>query len=564
MKQEDDSGINAVESRVDGSQVDVDLKNDGSDEITRKYGETHRGLKPRHVHLMAIGGSIGVGLWVGIGSVLSKAGPLSLILGYAFWGCFFIWPLYLCVAEMCAYLPVRGSIFTLAARFVDPAVGFAMGWTYFFASTMLVCVEYSAVATVMQYWDRETNPAAWIAMAMVVCFLLNVVAVKWFGESEFIMASTKVLLLLGLVLITLITMSGGNPQGDAYGFRNWGAGAMHSYYAEGDTGRLLGWWSVVIYAGFTIAGPDMIALAAGEIQNPRRTIPRVARLIFYRIVGFYVIGVLAVGIICSSRDNRLVGAIETGEPGAAASPWVIGIENLGIGFLPHLINALIMLSGWSCGNAYLYSSSRTLYGLARSGQAPAILLKCTKQGVPIYCVLVVSAITCITFLVSSNSAVEVFFWFVDLTTTALIATYTFMLITYLGFYRARKAQGLANQYLPYAAPLTPYAPIVALICGCTALLFVGFDVFSPFSIRGFITSYFAIAWAVIMFGVGRFLVWKRGGKMGFIAAADADLVSGKDEIDEECRHWEEGGIEEVEKARLAQMNVGRRTWERMW
>ncbi|EEY19350.1 hypothetical protein D7B24_004494 [Verticillium nonalfalfae] len=562
MKTED--GINAVESRVDGSQADVDLKHDGSDGMTAKYGETHRGLKPRHVHLMAIGGSIGVGLWVGIGSVLSKAGPLSLILGYAFWGCFFIWPLYLCVAEMCAYLPVRGSIFTLAARFVDPAVGFAMGWTYFFASTMLVCVEYSAVATVMQYWDRDTNPAAWIAMAMVVCFLLNVVAVRWFGESEFIMASTKVLLLLGLVLITLITMSGGNPQGDAYGFRNWGAGAMHSYYAEGGTGRLLGWWSVVIYAGFTIAGPDMIALAAGEIQNPRRTIPRVAQLIFYRIVGFYVVGVLAVGIICSSRDPRLVGAIKNGEPGAAASPWVIGIENLGIGFLPHLINALIMLSGWSCGNAYLYSSSRTLYGLARSGQAPAILLKCTKAGVPIYCVLVVSAITCITFLVSSNSAVEVFFWFVDLTTTALIATYTFMLITYLGFYRARKAQGLADQYLPYVAPLTPYAPVVSLICGCTALVFVGFDVFSPFSIRGFITSYFALLWAAVMFGVGRFLVWKRGGKMGFIAAKDADLISGKDEIDEECRHWEEGGIEEVEKARLAKMSVGRRTWEKMW
>ncbi|EGY15944.1 hypothetical protein VD0002_g6303 [Verticillium dahliae] len=562
MKTED--GINAVESRVDGSQVDVDLKNDSSDGMAAKYGETHRGLKPRHVHLMAIGGSIGVGLWVGIGSVLSKAGPLSLILGYAFWGCFFIWPLYLCVAEMCAYLPVRGSIFTLAARFVDPAVGFAMGWTYFFASTMLVCVEYSAVATVMQYWDRDTNPAAWIAMAMVVCFLLNVVAVRWFGESEFIMASTKVLLLLGLVLITLITMSGGNPQGDAYGFRNWGAGAMHSYYAEGGTGRLLGWWSVVIYAGFTIAGPDMIALAAGEIQNPRRTIPRVAQLIFYRIVGFYVVGVLAVGIICSSRDPRLVGAIKNGEPGAAASPWVIGIENLGIGFLPHLINALIMLSGWSCGNAYLYSSSRTLYGLARSGQAPAILLKCTKAGVPIYCVLVVSAITCITFLVSSNSAVEVFFWFVDLTTTALIATYTFMLVTYLGFYRARKAQGLADQYLPYVAPLTPYAPVVSLLCGCTALVFVGFDVFSPFSIRGFVTSYFALLWAAVMFGVGRFLVWKRGGKMGFIAAKDADLVSGKDEIDEECRHWEEGGIEEVEKARLAEMSVGRRTWERMW
>lgn len=180
------------------------------------------------------------------------------------------------------------------------------------------------------------------------------------------MASTKILLLVGLVMITLVTMCGGNPRNDAYGFRYWGDGnAIHSYYAPGGTGRFLGFWSVCMYASFTIAGPDMIALSAGEIQNPRRTIPRVARLIFYRLVGFYVIGVLAVGIICSSRDERLLGALEDGSAGSAASPWVIGIENLGITGLPDLINFLILLSGLSCGNAYLYSSSRTLYGLAR-------------------------------------------------------------------------------------------------------------------------------------------------------------------------------------------------------
>lgn len=180
------------------------------------------------------------------------------------------------------------------------------------------------------------------------------------------MASLKVLLLFGLLFITLITMCGGNPKKDAYGFRHWGGGkAMRSYYADGATGRLCGWWKVILYAGFTIAGPDMLSLSAGEIQNPRRTIPRVAKLIFYRLVGFYVFGVLAVGIICSSEDKRLLGAMADGASGAAASPWVIGIQNLGITGLPDLINFLILTSGLSCGNAYLYSSSRTLYGLAR-------------------------------------------------------------------------------------------------------------------------------------------------------------------------------------------------------
>lgn len=311
-------------------------------------------------------------LGVGIGGVLSKAGPLSVLLGYAFWGLLYIWPLNLCVAEMCAYLPIRGTIFELARRFVDPALGFAMGWTYFFAGLMLVCTEYAAVATIMQYWSKDINPAVWIAMAMVLCIMLNVVAVKWYGESEFIMASTKVILLFGLIILTIVTMAGGNPQHDVYGFRNWGDGNyIHPYLAQGDTGRFLGWWKVVIYAAFTIAGPDMIALAAGEIVNPRRTIPRVAKLIFYRLVGFYFIGVLCVGIICSSRDPRLMGALADGASGAAASPWVIGIENLGIRVLPHIINAAIMLSGWLVFFFFVFLSFLLLFIL----QFPCALMR---------------------------------------------------------------------------------------------------------------------------------------------------------------------------------------------
>ncbi|KLP21546.1 putative general amino acid permease [Fusarium fujikuroi] len=554
-------GISPVESNRPGSLLDTDNK-PVVNELVEKYGQTQRGLKPRHVQLMAIGGSIGTALWVGIGGYLSQAGPLSLLLGYTFWGIFFIWPTYLCVAEMMAYLPVRGSIFELASRFVEPAVGFSLGWTYFFGTCMLVCVEYSAVAAVAEYWDSTTNPAVWIAVSMAICIFLNVVAVKWYGEAEFILAITKVFLLILLVLITIITMAGGNPKSDAYGFRNWKDGAMHEYYAKGPTGRFLGWWSVVIYAAFTIAGPDMIALAAGEIQNPRRTIPRVARMIFYRLVGFYIVGALAVGIICSSKDKRLISAIADGSSGAAASPWVIGIQNLGIGFLPHFINALILVSGLSCGNAYLFAASRTLYGLARDHQAPKILIKCTKNGVPIYSTAAVSLISCVTFLVASNSAIEVFFWFVDLTTTAFIASYSFMLLAYIGFYRARKAQGLTDESLSYVAPYTPYTPIMALALGCTAIFFVGFDVFSPFSLRGFITSYFAVAFTAVMYLVGKIKYWREG--KGIVNPKDADLITGKAEIDEECRHWEEGGIEEVERARLAEMTWARRAWERMW
>ncbi|KAF4991651.1 hypothetical protein FDECE_13999 [Fusarium decemcellulare] len=549
------------ECEVDPSGTDVAngifIDDDAAD---AQYGRTKRGLSPRHVQLMAIGGSIGTGLFVGIGSALSRSGPLSLVLGYFCWGVFFVWPCNLCVAEICAYLPIRGSIFELAARYVDPALGFAMGWTYFYAGVMLVCVEYSAVATLMQYWLPDVNPAAWIAMAMTICVLLNAVAVKYYGEAEFIMASLKVILLFGLLFITLVTMLGGNPRNDMYGFRHWeDSSVMLPYLARGTLGRFCGWWKVVLYSAFTIGGPDFIALAAAEMQNPRRTIPRVAKLIFYRLVGFYVFGVLAVGTICSSQDPRLLGALENESSGAAASPWVIGIENLGIYGLPDLINFLILVSGLSCGNAFLYSSTRTLYGLARDGQAPAIFMKCTKSGVPIYCVGIVSLITCVTFLVSSNSAITVFFWFVDLTTTGMITTYTMMIIVFLAWYRARKAQGLGDDALSYAAPLAPYSAYLALSLGIVAMVFVGFDIFKPFNVQGFITSYFCLPYTTILY-----LFWKFYKKTKFVDPATADLISGKREVDEDCKQWEDGGIEENYNRRLAAFPLWRRCWERLW
>ena len=190
-------------------------------------------------------------------------------------------------------------------------------------------------------------------------------------------------------------------------------------------------------------------------------------------------------------------------------------------------------------------------------------MKCTKSGVPISSVLVVSLISCVTFLAASNSAITVFWWFVDLTTTAFILSYSFMLVTYLGFYRARRAQGLTDDALPYVAPLKPYTAIVGLFLGCTAILFVGFDVFSPFSLRGFITSYFAVLFTAVMYVIGKIKYWKQ--QRGFLVdPKTADLVGGKAEIDEECRHWEEGGIGEFERARLAEMSIIRRTWDRMW
>lgn len=186
---------------------------------------------------------------------------------------------------------------------------------------------------------------------------------------------------------------------------------------------------------------------------------------------------------------------------------------------------------------------------------------CTKSGVPYWCVGIVSLISCLTFLVSSNGTVEVFYWFVDLTTTALIATYTGMLWTFIGWHRARKAQpdAVPQSALPYVAPLTPWAPYFALGLGTVTMILIGFDVFVPFDYQGFITDYFALPFALFMF-----VLWKVVKRTSFVRPEDVDLVSGKQECDDECRIWEEGGIEEKLKVQLRDMSFLRRLWEKMW
>lgn len=197
--------------------------------------------------------------------------------------------------------------------------------------------------------------------------------------------------------------------------------------------------------------------------------------------------------------------------------------------------------------------------LSPESKAPQFLVYCTKTGVPIWCVLSISLITCITFLVASNDGVEVFFWFVDLTTGGLVFTYIMMLATFLSWYRARKAQGLADGDLYYVAPWQPYTAILSLVIGLVVLLTLGFDVFYPFDIRGFITSYFCIPYTIFLF-----LGWKIAKRTSFVKPMAADFVTGKKEIDEDCRQWEEGGIEENWERILHEMSFGWRCWERIW
>ena len=242
---------------------------------------------------------------------------------------------------------------------------------------------------------------------------LNFAPVGIYAETEFWFAGIKVVMILGLLLLSLILMCGGGPSGQVLGFQNWNhPGAVKAYLVAGAGGRFTAFLYVWVFSGFAFYfGPELMVFTAGEMRNPRKNLPTAARRFFVRLVTFYVLGALAIGIICKSNAEGLT----SGAGNANASPWVIAIQNAGISTLPSIVNAGILTSAWSSGNSYLFMSSRSLYSLAMAGHAPKIFRRCNRYGLPVYAVLAASLFTLLGYLSVGDNAGVAFNWFISLT-----------------------------------------------------------------------------------------------------------------------------------------------------
>ncbi|KAJ5176403.1 General amino acid permease AGP2 [Penicillium canariense] len=525
-----DKGVEIAEKDSLGNR---DVSIDGGS-MNPTYDHTWRKLKPRHLQLIGIGGTIGTALYVQIGSNLRTSGPASLFLGFSIWSCVIL-IITVCLAEMVTYLPISSPFIRFAGRYVDEALGVAAGYNFFIFEAALVPFEIVAVSLIVNYWTSAIPVAAMNVIVLVLYTALNVFAVQWYGEAEFWLSLGKVLLSVGLIFYTFIVMLGGNPLGDRFGFRYWNEpGAFAEYYKEGDMGKFLGFLSALIAASFTIAGPDYVSMAAGETINPRVVLPKAYNGVFYRLTAFFVLGVLCVGILVPYNDKTMAEAFDNDRPGAAASPYVVSMDRLHIPILPHIVNAVVLTASFSAGNSYVYCASRSLYGLALEGKAPLFLAKCTKKGVPIYCVAVVLLIALLSFLQVSNGASVVLSWFVNLVTASQLINFSVVTFTYIRFKKALDAQGVSRRALPYRSWFQPYIAYVA--CTATTIMaFVGgYTVFLPghWSVPTFLFSYTMIGlFPVLYFG------WKICHKTKFLKPEEVDLVSGLAEIEEYTRDF---------------------------
>ncbi|KAF2239267.1 hypothetical protein EV356DRAFT_515477 [Viridothelium virens] len=509
----------------------------GSVQTAEHYGYVERGLKSRHIQFIALGGTIGTGLFLGIGGALANYGPLSILLGYTLTG-FAIFAMMQCLGEMATWLPLPGAIPQMCARYVDPAMGFAVGWNNWYSSALTLCAEISAAATVIGFWNDDINPSAWITIVIVLIICLNIFAVSIYGEAEFCFAAVKLVTVLGLLILSLVLMLGGGPNHDRLGFRYW----KHPYTSmvalpfgtNPNTGRFLSMFSTLANAAFAYGGVEMVAVAAGEAENPRKNIPKAVRRVFWRILFFYVLGSLAIGVTVPYTAPSLT----SDGPGARSSPWVIAMVNAGIPALPSIINAVILTSASSSANAFLYTGSRYLFALAQNGQAPALFLKCSKTGVPWLSVAFTASFSLLTYMSASAGSSTVFGWFQTLTTISSLFTWVSVCVAYIRFQKALAAQNVDRNSLVFKSPYQPYTAYFALIFFSIIILFNGWEVFTTTDgVKNWDTQDFVTAYVGIPIYFGFYLFWKIFKRTKAVKPSEADIWTGKAAVDAEV--WEE-------------------------
>lgn len=404
--------------------------------------------------MIAIGGTIGTGLFVGSGASLQAAGPAGNFIAFALTG-FMVLFIMQSLGEMSTLIPVSGAFTDYAGRFVDPALGFALGWNYWLSWALAVPVELTAANIVLDFWPggAKVPSAVWIILFLIVLVALNCMGSKGYGESEYWFALIKVLAVIGFILFGIIIASGG-VTGNKLGFTYWqNPGA----FAAGVPGVI----SAFVNAGFSYNGTELVGIAAGESANPSKNVPKAIRNVFWRISFFYLATIFLIGLCIPYTNQNLVGGYD-----ASASPFTIVFEQAGVTVGASLINAVILITVLSAGNSGLYAASRTLMALSRNGHAPRIFARANRMGVPLYALGFSAIWSLLALLTLNNGSAKVFTWLLNIVSVEGFFTWGTISITHFRFRRAYRKQGFNEADLPYKAWLFPLGPIIgAGLCG---------------------------------------------------------------------------------------------------
>lgn len=415
--------------------------------------ELRRALSARHLTMIAVGGSIGTGLFVASGATIAQAGPGGALLGYVLIGVM-VYFLMTSLGELAAAMPVSGSFSTYGARYVDEGFGFALGWNYWYNWAVTVAVDLVAAQLVMAYWFPDVPGVYWSALFLAITFGLNALSARGFGEAEFWFALIKVVAVLAFVAMGVMMLLGIIRGGESGGLVNWTVGDAPF---AGGFAALIG---VAMVVGFSFQGTELIGIAAGESKDPARNVPRAVRQVFWRILLFYVMAILVIGLLIPYTDPHLLRNEVTD---VSVSPFALIFERAGLLGAASVMNAVVLTSVLSAGNSGMYAATRMLYSLARDGKAPRFFSRVSRNGVPLRALLATAAVAALCFFTFVFSPNAVYIWLLNTSGMTGFIAWLGIAISHYRFRRGYVEQGHDVSGLPYVSPFFPFGPIFAFI-----------------------------------------------------------------------------------------------------
>lgn len=491
------------------------LKGDVSDHLQKQ-------LKPRHVHMIAIGGAVGTGLFVGTGGALASGGPGSVLLCFLVVGAMLFNVLY-ALGELSVMYPVVGGTYIYSSRFIDSAWGFAAGWNYMILWIMVLPLELTAAGLTMSYWDFDISVGVWITVFYFLIIFFSTFGVWMYGEEEFWASIFKIAAVVVFIITGVVLNCGGGPRGSPYdsyvGGRYW---REPGAFVNGFQGLS----SVFATAAFSFAGSELVGLAAAETPNPRETIPRAIKQVFWRICIFYITSLLLIGLLVPYNHPRLLGSYQTD---ISASPFVIALENGRLHGFPTFFNIVILISVVSVGFTCVFAGSRTLTALAEQKYAPRAFKVIDRVGRPTWATIFCLSSGPIAYMNLSAKGAHVFNWILSAAALSTLMTWASISIAHIRFRRAWKAQGHSLDEIPFKAVFGVPGSYFALVIILVAMFAQAYTCLVPVNgvrdLRQFYASFAEIPVFIVLFIGAKLWERKRGGT--WLALKDVDLHSGR-------------------------------------
>ncbi|KAG8213793.1 amino acid permease-domain-containing protein [Butyriboletus roseoflavus] len=452
----------------------------------------HRGLSARQVQMIAIAGTIGTGLFLGTGKSLSEGGPASMLICYALIG-FVVYITLLLLGEMATQYPVAGSFNAYATRFFSPSYGFALSWNYWFNDAVSVASDLTAAQLVIQFW---TPRHTWVIslLAWVILVSINALHVRAYGELEYWLAFLKVVTIVLFIILGVLVNVGVNTQHTYIGTQYWsipGAPFVNGFS---------GFANVFVTASFAFGGTESLGITAGETRNPSRNMPKVVKFVFWRILLFYVLSILLIGLNVPWDYPNL------SNKSTATSPFTIVFKLAGSTVAASSMNTVILTSVFSAGNHALFTGTRVLYGLSVVSprrQAPAIFSRTTSTGVPIFALLATSSISILCFASSFFGSGQLWGWLQNIVGVSNQIAWLSIGLASWRFRKAWIAQNRSVDELKFYVRWTwPWGPYFVIITVVSLILIQGWSsVFPTFSAVNFISLYIEIPIMIVMYTV---------------------------------------------------------------